>query len=76
MDKALKVFFKTGRELENLNSEAGKVRLPNVEILVREFREILTSRAIAAEALDVYDSPETREALLEIHAIEQERSQP
>lgn len=74
MDKALKVFFKTGRELESLTSKANNVRLPNIEKLVREFREVVTYRAIAAEALDVYDSPEMHQTLAELRAIEQQNS--
>jgi hypothetical protein len=70
MDRALRVFLKTSRELRSLNSKAGKVRLPNVEKLVCEFREILTCRAIAAEALDVYDSPKLRRYIAELQADE------
>ena len=73
MDKALRIFFKTGKELESLTSAASQVRLPKIEKIVREFREVLTYRAIAAEALEVYDSPETRKTLSELRAIEQQR---
>jgi hypothetical protein len=71
MDKALRVFFKTGRELESLSLKASQARLPNVEELVCEFREILMYRAIAAEALEIYDSPKTLEIISELRALEQ-----
>ena len=73
MDKALRVFFKTGKEIDSLSTKANHVRLPNIERLVREFREVLTCRAIAAEALEVYDSTEVQKNLLELKAIEENR---
>ncbi|MEM6423713.1 MAG: hypothetical protein AAGF66_11000 [Cyanobacteria bacterium P01_H01_bin.119] len=71
MDKALKVFFKTGRELRNLNRKASDVRLPHVESLVHEFRDILLHRAIAVEAIDVHSSPEMMADISELKALEQ-----
>lgn len=70
MNTAIKIFFKTGNELERLKLEASNVRVTNVEQFVAEFRHILTRRAVAAEAIDVYDRAEIRSAIAELKQLE------
>lgn len=69
MDTAIKIFFNTGNELERLKHKAANVRVSNVDDFVNEFRQILTNRAIAAEALDVYHRGEIAAAIAELKQI-------
>lgn len=66
MDKALRIFFKTGRDLEEIKSKAGKVRVSDIESLVQEFQTTLTKRAVAAEALEVHSSTEMKSMISEL----------
>lgn len=69
MDTAIRIFFNTGNELERLKRKAANVRVANVEDFVDEFRQILTNRAVAAEALDVYNQAEVRAAIAELRQL-------
>lgn len=73
MDKALRIFFKTGKDLDKLRLKAGEVRVSNVEGLVREFRAVLTHRAIAAEALSVQNRAEIQSTISELKRVEGQR---
>ncbi|MEM6838703.1 MAG: hypothetical protein AAF609_17840 [Cyanobacteria bacterium P01_C01_bin.120] len=73
MNTAIKIFFKTGRELEHLKRHASNVRVGNVEYFVTEFRRILTRRAVAAEALEAYEKAEIRSAIAELNQLEGEQ---
>lgn len=71
MDKALRIFFKTGRDLERIKLEAGAVRVSDIESLVQEFHTILTRRAVAAEALEVHNCTEIKSMISELKALKE-----
>ncbi|MGF1461229.1 MAG: hypothetical protein ACFBSG_19645 [Leptolyngbyaceae cyanobacterium] len=44
--------------------------MSNIEHLVNEFRAVLTDRAVAAEALDLYDQAEIRAIVAELNRLD------
>ncbi|NER78436.1 MAG: hypothetical protein F6K42_02445 [Leptolyngbya sp. SIO1D8] len=69
MDKAIRIYFETGYRLDEIKLQASNAHLGDIETLVQQFRETITKRAIAAEALRLHESPEIRAAIAELRGL-------
>ena len=69
MDEAIRIYFETSNRLDEIKLKASNVRIGDIETLVQQFKETITQRAIAAEALSAHESPEIRAAINELRGL-------